>query len=160
MAGLGIFDFLRPFTRAHHMFRHWSNSELNGTVESPGYYIGVYAVLTTLGLFIGTLRWFVLYRGSIHASHVLYRRLLEAVLFANIRFHDTVSRGRLLNRFGKDFEGIDSSLSDNFGRSVMNGLSAATTIITVSVVGGFLSSASPLSWVLSIGMVRSNLIIW
>lgn len=32
--------------------------------------------------------------------------LLEGVLFADIRFHDTVSRGRLLNRFGKDFEGI------------------------------------------------------
>jgi len=32
--------------------------------------------------------------------------LLETVLFANIRFHDTVSRGRLLNRFGKDFEGM------------------------------------------------------
>jgi hypothetical protein len=31
--------------------------------------------------------------------------LLEAVLFAEIRFHDTISRGRLLNRFGKDFEG-------------------------------------------------------
>jgi len=32
--------------------------------------------------------------------------LLETVLFAHIRFHDTVSRGRLLNRFGKDFEGV------------------------------------------------------
>jgi len=31
--------------------------------------------------------------------------LLERVLFANIRFHDTINRGRLLNRFGKDFEG-------------------------------------------------------
>jgi ABC-type multidrug transport system fused ATPase/permease subunit len=118
------------------MFRHWSNSELNGTVESPGYYIGVYAVLTTLGLFIGTLRWSVLYRGSIQASHVLYRRLLETVLFANIRFHDTVSRGRLLNRFGKDFEGIDSDLPDSFGQSVLYAVSAATTLITVSVVGG------------------------
>lgn len=52
-----------------------------------------------------TFRWFILYNGSIRASKVLYERLLEAVLFANIRFHDTVSRGRLLNRFGKDFEG-------------------------------------------------------
>lgn len=61
--------------------------------------------------------------GSIHASTILYKRntaftwkhlyslliiclgLLEAVLFAHIRFHDTISRGRLLNRFGKDFEG-------------------------------------------------------
>lgn len=40
--------------------------------------------------------------------------LLEGVLFANIRFHDTVSRGRLLNRFGNDFEGIKGSLADNF----------------------------------------------
>ena len=31
--------------------------------------------------------------------------LLESILFAPIRFHDTISKGRLLNRFGKDFEG-------------------------------------------------------
>jgi hypothetical protein len=66
--------------------------------------------------------------GSIHASTVLYKstlhlyisrvlddrlctELLETVLFANIRFHDTVSRGRLLNRFGKDFEGDGSSVT-------------------------------------------------
>ena len=58
------------------------------------------------GIVIGTLRWFALYSGSIRASTVLYKRLLESVLFAQIRFHDTVNRGRLLNRFGKDFEGV------------------------------------------------------
>ncbi|KAJ3515541.1 hypothetical protein NLJ89_g1687 [Agrocybe chaxingu] len=115
--------------------RHWSNSALNGGGDSPGFYISVYAIITTLGLVIGTVRWFILYNGSIHASDVLYKRLLEGVLFADIRFHDTVSRGRLLNRFGKDFEGIDSSLSDNFGRSIMYGLSAFTTIATGSCIG-------------------------
>jgi len=111
-------------------------------------------VITAVGLVIGTIRWFFLYRGSIHASDVLYKRLLESILFADIRFHDTVSRGRVLNRFGKDFEGrayffglfgfllyslftgIDSSLADNFGRSVIYALSASTTIVTVSIVGG------------------------
>ena len=73
--------------------------------DSPAFYISVYAALTGLGLVITTMRWFILYNGSIRASHVLYQRLLESVLFADIRFHDTVSRGRLLNRFGKDFEG-------------------------------------------------------
>ncbi|GLB42389.1 putative atp-binding cassette transporter [Lyophyllum shimeji] len=113
--------------------RHWSSV---GDTGSATFYIGVYAAITAVGLVITTLRWFVLYNGSIRASTVLYKRLLEAVLFANIRFHDTVSRGRLLNRFGKDFEGIDSSLSDNFGRSIIYALSALTTIVTVSVVGG------------------------
>ena len=32
--------------------------------------------------------------------------------------------------------GIDSTLSDNFGRSLMYALSALTTLVTVSVVGG------------------------
>ena len=32
--------------------------------------------------------------------------------------------------------GIDSSLSDNFGKSIIYGLSGITTIITVSYVGG------------------------
>ncbi|KZP24930.1 hypothetical protein FIBSPDRAFT_950642 [Athelia psychrophila] len=57
--------------------------------------------------------------------------LLESILFAHIQFHDTVSRGRVLNRFGNDFEGTDS-MSDNFGRSIMYGLSAVTTFITIS----------------------------
>ncbi|KAG7448558.1 multidrug resistance-associated ABC transporter [Guyanagaster necrorhizus] len=117
--------------------KYWSHTvlEADGS-KGPVYYIAMYAIITAIGLIITTLRWLVLYRGSIHASVVLYQRLLETVLFANIRFHDTVSRGRLLNRFGKDFEGIDSSLSDNFGRSTMYAMSSLTTLVTVSVVGG------------------------
>jgi len=34
------------------------------------------------------------------------------------------------------FTGIDSSLSDNFGRSIIYGLSAFTTLVTISVIGG------------------------
>lgn len=108
--------------------------------------------------------------GSITASKVLYKSaehlsivcigsndlpgLLEAVLFAHIRFHDTVSRGRLLNRFGKDFEGflasnfcahskltpfpiiigIDSSLADNFGRSSMYFISTIVRALLLFVM--------------------------
>jgi hypothetical protein len=39
--------------------------------------------------------------------------MLETVLFAPLRFHDTTSRGRLLNRFGKDIEGLDSEMADH-----------------------------------------------
>jgi ABC-type multidrug transport system fused ATPase/permease subunit len=105
--------------------------------RDPTFYIGVYTAITLSGLVITTSRWFALYRGSIHASIILYERLLETVLFANLRFHDTVSRGRLLNRFGKDFEGIDSSLSDNLGRSTMYLLSTLTTFVTLIYIGGW-----------------------
>ncbi|RXW15952.1 hypothetical protein EST38_g9897, partial [Candolleomyces aberdarensis] len=116
--------------------RFWSASALSGDGREPSYYILIYAAITGAGLVFTCIKWFVLYHGSIRASIVLYERLLETVLFADIRFHDTVSRGRLLNRFGKDFESIDSNLPDEFGRTTIFALSALTTIVTVSFVGG------------------------
>ncbi|KAK1224806.1 hypothetical protein PQX77_012290, partial [Marasmius sp. AFHP31] len=117
--------------------RIWSGAVDAGTQDHDAiFYVGVYAAVTLVGLILTTFRWLVLYAGSIEASSVLYKRLLETVLFANVRFHDTVSRGRLLNRFGKDFERIDSGLSDDFGRTLTNGLSSITTLITVATVGG------------------------
>ena len=122
--------------------------------DSPAFYISVYAALTGLGLVIATVRWFIQYNGSIRASRVLHEQLLESVLFADIRFHDTVSRGRSLNRFAKDVEGwlnfksiltsiiyfsflvIDSSVSRSFGRSIGFGLSTITVMITISYLGG------------------------
>ena len=116
----------------------WAGATLRDEApKSPMWYISIYAAITGANVIVATLRWFILYQGSINASTTLYKRLLESVLFAKIRFHDTVSRGRLLNRFGKDFEGIDSNLSDHFGRSVIYGLSAFATFITISIVGGW-----------------------
>ncbi|CAE6528569.1 unnamed protein product [Rhizoctonia solani] len=134
--------------------RYWSahSSDQNG--KGPMWYLTVYALVTVFGIFVQTIRWFVLYDGSIRASTVLYKRLLQAVLFANIRFHDTISKGRLLNRFGKDFEGklffsssfcggpnavgagVDSSVADNLGRTIMYALSVLITLATVTYVGG------------------------
>ncbi|KAJ7110239.1 multidrug resistance-associated ABC transporter [Mycena crocata] len=112
---------------------YWSRGDES---NSPIFYLSIYAAVATLGLVLTTLRFFVLYYGGIHASTILYKNLLQAVLFAPIRFHDTVSRGRLLNRFGKDFEGIDSNLPDNFGQSALYMIATITTLITLSFVGG------------------------
>jgi hypothetical protein len=66
-----------------------------------------------------------MYYGSIQAGAKLHAsesirlvkanepELLETVLLAPLRFHDTTSRGRLLNRFGKDIETVDSEMADN-----------------------------------------------
>ncbi|KAI0748272.1 multidrug resistance-associated ABC transporter [Daedaleopsis nitida] len=117
--------------------RIWSSSYLDAEQRyTPAFYIGIYALISVTGLILTTLRFFVVFHGGINASMVLYEKLLETVLFANIRYHDTSSRGRLLNRFGKDFEAIDSNLPNFFAQSVIHALGVVTTVITMSVVGG------------------------
>ena len=93
------------------LIRYWSEALPEEGADNSVYYITVYAVITPIGLVVSTVCWFVLYNGSIHALTVLYERLLETVLFANIHFHDTVFRGQLLNQFGKDFKGMGDEIS-------------------------------------------------
>ncbi|KAH9811640.1 hypothetical protein DFH28DRAFT_433779 [Melampsora americana] len=102
--------------------------------NSVDFYLGLYTAVTLLNVVVSTVRWLVLYNGALRASQRLYKSTLRAVLCSPLRFFDTVPLGRLLNRFGKDFEGIDSSLPDNLGRSLMYGLNVATTIVSIAFV--------------------------
>ncbi|KAJ7064766.1 multidrug resistance-associated ABC transporter [Mycena amicta] len=116
----------------------WASSATAETksVHGPLFYVGIYAALTFAGLGVKTLRWYILYSGSIKASRELFQGLLHSVLLANIRFHDTISRGRLLNRFGRDLEGIDKRVSTTIGHCVIAFISAWITFAVISVVGG------------------------
>ncbi|KAJ7485719.1 multidrug resistance-associated ABC transporter [Mycena latifolia] len=117
----------------------WSGSpDIQDAARGPIFYIGVYAALTFGGLAVKTFRWYILYSGSIQASRILFQKLLHSILFANIRFHDTISRGRLLNRFGKDFEGIDKQVATTIGHGVIAVISAVITFVVISAVGGLL----------------------
>ncbi|CEQ42894.1 SPOSA6832_04771, partial [Sporobolomyces salmonicolor] len=100
--------------------------------HSINYYLGIYAVLSILAVLIQTLQWFVLYTGTLRSSETLHRMLLHAILRAPLRFFDTQALGRIQNRFAKDLEGIDSSLPDNFGRSLMYFLGVLTTLAVIA----------------------------
>ena len=91
-----------------------------------------YATITLVGVFMKNIQYAVTYYGSLKASKTLHNAMLEAVLFAKLRFHDTTSRGRLLNRFGKDVEGLDSKMADNCLYGSGNGDRADMQLFAVS----------------------------
>ncbi|KIP06804.1 hypothetical protein PHLGIDRAFT_106557 [Phlebiopsis gigantea 11061_1 CR5-6] len=133
----------------------WSGSSLEteSLARTPAFYMSGYAIVS---LFLSLGRWFVLYHGGMRSSSVLYHRLLESVLFATLRFHDTVSRGRLLNRFGKDFESVDSTLPDFIGRTTFLSLNVVVTYSVMTIIGGppFLLAAVILAYLYySVGRV-------
>ncbi|KAL8277515.1 hypothetical protein RQP46_010070 [Phenoliferia psychrophenolica] len=116
------------------------------STRTVAYYLAVYAILSFVAVIVGTLQWFVLYSGSLRASEKLYRILLHSILRAPLRFFDTQALGRLLNRFGKDFEGVDAALPDHWGRSILYGLGVTTTLVVVaSVAPSFLIGFAILS---------------
>ncbi|KIR29354.1 ATP-binding cassette transporter [Cryptococcus deuterogattii LA55] len=117
---------------------YWTGSSLSPseTGHTTRYYVMGYSVITIVGVFASNLQYCIIYIGSLRASRRLHNSMLKSVLFSTLRFHDTTSRGRLLNRFGKDIEGLDSSTADNFVRSMAYGLNVVVTFISITYVGG------------------------
>ncbi|CAG8580609.1 39229_t:CDS:10 [Gigaspora margarita] len=79
--------------------------------HSVDYYLTIYVLITSLSIVFGVARFAYLYYGSMRVSTKLYQKLLHQVIRAPLRFFDTTPVGRILNRFSKDFETIDSTIA-------------------------------------------------
>ncbi|OZJ06265.1 hypothetical protein BZG36_00792 [Bifiguratus adelaidae] len=104
--------------------------------HSVVYYLAGYILITFSSIILGAVRFGVTYYGSLKASRILYERMLRRILRAPMRFFDTTPVGRILNRFAKDFESVDSGLPNNFAWFFIQ-------VIGVISVIGVVSSISP-----------------
>mmetsp|Transcript_133973 Transcript_133973/g.232584 ORF Transcript_133973/g.232584 Transcript_133973/m.232584 type:complete len:1411 (-) Transcript_133973:84-4316(-) len=94
-------------------------------------YIGLYLVIVLSAASINFGRGFVLYAFIREASKKLHLNMLVAVLKAPLAFFDTTPHGRVLNRFTKDIDSIDSTLaaSINFGINLLFSTTSAMLVI-------------------------------
>ncbi|KAI0257019.1 hypothetical protein BJV78DRAFT_1272168 [Lactifluus subvellereus] len=128
--------------------------------EHPLFYISVYAALGLGSAFVGILSAIVQYTGALRASKVLFKQLLVSVVRATMRWHDTTPQGRMLNRFSKDVETVDSSLASSL-QAVNSSLATfAASLLTVAVIFPlFLLPASIIGYVyrfLAIGYLNTG----
>ncbi|KAF9231441.1 hypothetical protein BU15DRAFT_90912 [Melanogaster broomeanus] len=79
----------------------------------------------------------VQYSGALRASRSMFHQLLHNVVRGTMRWHDTTPQGRILNRFGKDIETIDSNLGSSLA-AVNSSLTAfAGAILTIAFIFPF-----------------------
>ncbi|RUS16120.1 ABC transporter type 1, transmembrane domain-containing protein, partial [Endogone sp. FLAS-F59071] len=134
------------------MFTFTSNNDSNTTPSPPphkevnvNFYLTVYVIITISSILAQVLRMSVQYFGSLKASRILYVKLLDAVINAPLRFFDTTPVGRIINRFSKDFETIDSRLSSTCGGLLMYILAVSAVVTVISIITpAFLLAALPI----------------
>lgn len=108
-----------------------------------GYYLGVYAILGTVYVFICFSREIILFWGSRRASWFLHEKLLSSILRAKFRFFDSTPLGQLTNRFSKDIQALDQEVAPVAIGMLHSAASVLTIVILISVITpGFLIPGS------------------
>ncbi|KAI9485487.1 MAG: hypothetical protein EXX96DRAFT_545289 [Benjaminiella poitrasii] len=106
----------------------------SGNSDQLNMYLTIYILITTTNIVVGASRFAALYYGTLKASKNLYQKLLRRVLRAPMRFFDTTPIGRILNRFSKDFEFIDSGVPNDLMYFFIQWLVIVSSILTVCFV--------------------------
>ncbi|GBE87310.1 ATP-dependent bile acid permease [Sparassis crispa] len=102
--------------------------------QHPFFYVGIYLAITLSTGLVNITAVITQYTGALRASRVLFGQMLRTVVRAPMRWHDVTPQGRMLNRFSKDIETVDSSLASSLQYVNTSLASFAASIITVVVV--------------------------
>ncbi|CAE7221585.1 unnamed protein product [Rhizoctonia solani] len=115
--------------------------------SDPYFYVGVYAVIVFAAAVMATVNSTVQFTASLRASKHLFNELLRTIVYAPIRYFDVTPAGRILNRFGRDVQTVDSSLSSSL-RNCSHWLATFFAgLLTVSVIlPPFLLPAAVIAW--------------
>ncbi|KAF9219896.1 P-loop containing nucleoside triphosphate hydrolase protein [Gyrodon lividus] len=126
---------LIPFHDAHgySTMYHVRSSLLPDANEEPLFYVAIWGLIGLVFIVVSLLSTSVQYSGALRASRSLFQQLLRNVVHGTMRWHDVTPQGRMLNRFGKDIETIDSNLGSSLA-AVNSSLAAfAGAILTIAI---------------------------
>lgn len=95
----------------------WSNDKVSignitdEDIELRNFRLAIYGGLgfiQSMCIFLGAIS---MANGVVHCSRTLHRLLLEKILRSPMQFFDTTPLGRIVNRFSKDIDTIDTTIS-------------------------------------------------
>ncbi|KAJ3128402.1 hypothetical protein HK100_009178 [Physocladia obscura] len=129
---LGLFAILQTATVLNNLWLSWwSEGRYDNTLNSSSY-IGIF-------FFLGLCQCLCTYLVNTYYAHsctrasgVLHQAALSRIIRAPTLFFDTTPLGRIMNRFSKDQDSIDSSLPDAF-RSFLSTFSNAISTFALII---------------------------
>jgi len=124
LVGTSLFSASRTY-----VLREWSSANDETLTR---HFLLLYFALLIVRLFVGSFRWIWLYGvGNVgfynRGSRLIHQRLLDSVCGATFGFFESTPKGRLMNVFGGDVWRLDSHSADDFGRTMIYGMSSPCT---------------------------------
>nr|AHK05642.1 ATP-binding cassette transporter sub-family C member 1 isoform X4 [Tigriopus japonicus] len=92
----------------------WSDDPNSAIPSIRNLYLGIYGLLGGASAVTIMVVYLIVTIGGLNASTKLHNNILTTVLAAPMMFFDTNPKGRVLNRFSKDVDAVDSSVPGNF----------------------------------------------
>ncbi|GAN05680.1 ABC bile acid transporter, the ATP-binding cassette [Mucor ambiguus] len=130
----------QAFARLHQSVFMSAFTLKDDNAHDTDYYLNIYVLINLVSILFGLTRYVTTFSGGIRAGRKLYVLLLDRVLKAPLRFFDTTPIGRVVNRFSKDFETIDTSVPFDMVQfcvqwtTVISILLVATSVLPVLIV--------------------------
>lgn len=113
---------------------------------STGAYEGVYVGLGLAQVLFVLINGLLVATGGSRSAHKIHNDALRRVFNAPVRFFDSTPTGRIMNRFSKDVESMDSFVPDVLRFFIrMVGQAVSTLIFIVAVTPIFLAPLVPLA---------------
>jgi len=114
---------------------------------SLGFFLGIYSGLSAFIGLIVFLRAVIINLVGLRSSRTLHEQMMEKVMRAPMSYFDTTPIGRILNRFTKDMNTIDESLTRSLGMLLSMAFSALSVLVTIGIITPFfLTSLLPLGF--------------
>ncbi|KAJ2736795.1 hypothetical protein IW152_000549 [Coemansia sp. BCRC 34962] len=110
------------------------------------HWLVVYLGISFLSSVTSTLTMLWTYCGSLRASVALHDRLLRSIVYATPRFLETTPMGRMMARFAKDIQVIDTDIMEILFFFLRSLVSAFITLVVIS-------STVPLFTVVGLGVL-------
>lgn len=113
-----------------------SGDNASNDEHSTEWWIYRWVLIQSLQVVAVTVGYALVCTASLLAGSRLFSQLLRTVLRAPLRFHDSTPSGRLLNRFGKDMEAIDSNIGEELTEAAKSMLVAVASLVATWLGGG------------------------
>ncbi|XP_066582136.1 LOW QUALITY PROTEIN: ATP-binding cassette sub-family C member 4-like [Prorops nasuta] len=124
-------DYFIPILINSEEIRKLSNQTYieSNDVLSSNIYIYIYSGIVASIFIVGITRSLIFYKTCMMCSQRLHDMAFSALIRTGMRFFDTNSSGRILNRFSKDIGGIDELLPKAILDSFQNNLMMVSSLI-------------------------------